>query len=462
MNTLFFAMRSTFRNRRRSVITVLTVTIGTVALCIFGGFVNSVYHGIETEIVRNTGQIHIHKRGFFEYGAGRATEYDIADYTEVIRLINDEPDLESRIAVVTPTLSVGGIAGNFDENSSQTFVGVGLVPSDQEKLRQWDAYNTRAGAEDFPLDDTDMAGYIGTGLGRILSLCDELAIADCTDPQTGAGDQSRPVDEDILQLQLAEDEQHEPEHSVAPTAIELLASTADGAPNIIRLPVLSARTQPQKAMDDRLVAMPLGMAQQLVYGTGEPRVTTIVVQLSNTSDTIYVEERLKALFDARGLSLEVLSFESFNPAYLRITRMFATIFGFISLVIAVVVLFTIINNLSMSVMERFNEIGTLRSIGVRRAGIRKQFVWEGAVLGIAGATLGIVAGAILIGLINSAGIQWTPPSNTDAQPLTLNLFASYGLPAGIWAGLVLVTALSSFPPANRAARMSIVDALRHN
>ena len=168
------------------------------------------------------------------------------------------------------------------------------------------------------------------------------------------------------------------------------------------------------------------------------------------------------MIESEGLQLEVKNFEEFNLSYLRITRMFSTIFGFISLVIALVVLFTIINNLSMSVMERFNEIGTLRSIGVRRMAIRTQFVWEGAILGIVGATVGMLLGVVLVVSINSAGLTWTPPSNTDPQPLVLNLFSNPNLSLGIWLGLVLVTALSSLPPANRAASMSIVDALRHS
>lgn len=84
MNIALFAARSTFRNKRRSIITLITVAIGTLALCLFGGFVNTVYQGIETGIVRTSGQIHLYREGFFEYGAGRATDYDIADYQRIV------------------------------------------------------------------------------------------------------------------------------------------------------------------------------------------------------------------------------------------------------------------------------------------------------------------------------------------------------------------------------------------
>ncbi|MFX8354967.1 FtsX-like permease family protein, partial [Acinetobacter baumannii] len=69
--------------------------------------------------------------------------------------------------------------------------------------------------------------------------------------------------------------------------------------------------------------------------------------------------------------------------------MFGTIFGFIAVIMGVIVLFTIANTMSMSVMERINEIGTLRALGQRRSGVRRQFLAEGFLLGLFGATLGV-------------------------------------------------------------------------
>ncbi len=65
--------------------------------------------------------------------------------------------------------------------------------------------------------------------------------------------------------------------------------------------------------------------------------------------------------------------------------MFASIFGFISVLIGAIVLFTVTNTMSMAVVERTVEIGTLRAIGLRRGGIRAMFVSEGIVLGCFGA-----------------------------------------------------------------------------
>ena len=224
------------------------------------------------ELSARLGQIHIHKEGFFEYGAGRATDFDIADYQSIIDKIKRDSVLGGLIEVVTPTLALGGIAGNFNENSSQTFLGVGLIPSDQDKLRRWNAYGVSSPPERFPLTDSDEGGFVGTGLAKVLSLCDELRIVGCTDMSLNPDAYSDEVDESILALQEDSLLPNESTANDAPAAIELLGSSASGAPNVIRLPILSAQTQAQKAVDDRLVAMPLHRAQQLIYGSDEGRV----------------------------------------------------------------------------------------------------------------------------------------------------------------------------------------------
>ena len=50
----------------------------------------------------------------------------------------------------------------------------------------------------------------------------------------------------------------------------------------------------------------------------------------------------------------------------------------------VIVLFAVVNTMTMNVMERTNEIGTIRAMGVRRDGIRAQFVAGGRLLGAIG------------------------------------------------------------------------------
>jgi len=207
--------------------------------------------------------------------------------------------------------------------------------------------------------------------------------------------------------------------------------------------------------------MNIGLAQDLIYGRGEHKATGIVLQLHRTEDLGAARARLSSLFKERGLDLEVRDFTDLNPQYNQIVGLFRSIFSFITLIIGIVVLFTVSNAMSMSVIERTGEIGTTRAMGVRRQGIRTQFLVEGSVLGAIGATVGVFVAQLVAFSVNHAGLTWTPPGAGAPVPLRLYTNGVDALVVLTWIGLLVVSAAAALIPANRAARMPVVDALRH-
>ena len=177
-----------------------------------------------------------------------------------------------------------------------------------------------------------------------------------------------------------------------------------------------------------------------------------------------IQSYIQALLDQvdlKGQQFEVKNYTEFNPQFFKIISMFSMLFLFIVVVISLVVLFTTINTLTMSVMERITEIGSLRAMGVRRSGILQQFLLEGGVIGVAGATLGIIIAIVITYIFNNAGLEWTPPSNASSSALQILLYANPLLLIGTWLLMVFVASISSLIPARFAAKMNIVDAIRH-
>ena len=125
----------------------------------------------------------------------------------------------------------------------------------------------------------------------------------------------------------------------------------------------------------------------------------------------------------------------------------------------VVVLMGICNTLSMSVMERVREIGTLRALGMKKSGIVRLFAVEGAVLGGVGCLVGALASVAVASLINAAQISYTPPSSSGAVALLVAVLPRMLAASALF--LTLVATLAAFWPARRAARIEIVDALGH-
>ena len=466
MNNLKLAVRNLTRNRRRSLTTILAMVIGMVALLLFGGFISSIYFGLQTGIVRSQGHLHIYQQGYLEYGSSRPTDYYIDQYKTVIDTINKDAVLKDTIEVVTPVVSLAGIAGNYSADSSKTFFGAGVIPSDKNKMKRWDPYNLDIESPPMVLTDNSIGeGVIGLGMARMLNLCESLQVPNCTDRpiETVEGE----ADEQILALQaLAEEESEQSKGNNSGkkgVQIDLLASTGSGAPNVVSVSIIKAEKMGNKILDDNLVILHLKQAQSLVFDN-DSRVSSITIQLKDSDKMEAMQQHLATLLNNSDLKqqFEVKNFTEFNAEFSQIVNMFIVIFIFIALMISLVVLFTTINTLTMSVMERIPEIGSLRAMGLRRSAIRWQFLLEGFVIGITGATLGIITAIILTTVFNHSGFGWSPPGSVESQDLVILLFASPLLLIGTWLLMIIVATVSSILPARHAAKMNIVNAIRNN
>jgi putative ABC transport system permease protein len=460
VKTLALALRNLLRNRRRSLTTILAMIVGAQAILLFGGYSRNITYGLQTDFVRRGGHLQIQRQGYFLYGAGNPVAYGIADYERVMDAVKNDPVLAPMLTVVTPTQQLGGIAGNFAAGVSRTVFASGTVVDDQNRMLRWNDYGFPVPSKPVALTGTSLdSAVIGAGVARVLQLCGPLEVKNCQTPPTAAAS-GKDLPSDIAAL--ASEERASAAKS-AQTRIELLAASAHGAPNVATLNVVKAVNLGVKEIDDAYIGLHLAQAQRLVYGAAAPRVTAIVLQLKHTLQIPAAKARLRDVLArvSPNEPLEALDFETLNPFYGQALGFFRTIFGFIAVLMGAIVLFTVVNTMSMAVFERTVEIGTLRAMGLRRRGVRWLFVSEGLLLGIFGAILGVIIATAIAAIINKSGLTWTPPGRQDAVPLIIRVWGEIRLVIGTVIGLTAIAAISAWWPARRAARMNIVEALRH-
>ena len=111
----------------------------------------------------------------------------------------------------------------------------------------------------------------------------------------------------------------------------------------------------------------------------------------------------------------------------------------------------IANTMAMSVLERTKEIGVLRALGWRRWRIMRLILGESAILGLCGGVLGLVAGIAALRIL--AALPATAHIIPSAIPLTEGMAA---IVISVFIGIA-----AGFAPAWRGARLSPVEALRH-
>jgi len=111
----------------------------------------------------------------------------------------------------------------------------------------------------------------------------------------------------------------------------------------------------------------------------------------------------------------------------------------------------IANTMAMSVFERTKDIGVLRALGWKRWRIMELILIESAILGLLGGCLGLAGGWVALRVLASL-------------PVTASLAANIPLPhaAEALAIAILIGLAAGFLPAYRGARLSPVEALRHD
>ncbi|MCZ4313764.1 FtsX-like permease family protein [Comamonadaceae bacterium G21597-S1] len=464
MMTFNLALRNLLRNRRRSLATLLGMAIGSSAILLFGGFKVNIGHEMQTTHVQKDGHLQIQHRDFYLYGSGNPIAYGISNYQNLLAAINGDEILRDLVLVATPALQFGGIAGNYSASVSRTVIGHGYVAEDINRMRQWNDFGLRSKAPLSAMEGSSPdAAVVGTGVARVLQLCDALKIDQCPKPVQQAKSDGEAMPDDIAQLGMLE---KPPAGTSGPSGapkIEVLVVNARGAPNVASLQVIRAEDQGIKELDEVSMIMHLERLQQLVYGRSTPKATSIMLQLRRSEQMPVARARLQPILDRFSVDqpLTILDFQELNPFFVQTMLMFDTIFGFVFLLIGSIVLFTVSNTMNTTVVERTVEIGTLRAIGLRRGGILRLFVLEGALLGVFGAVLGAVLALVLSVAINHSGMTWLPPASVAPLPFTISVWGQNSMIFGTTFGLIVIATLSAWWPAYRAARLDVVDALRH-
>lgn len=146
----------------------------------------------------------------------------------------------------------------------------------------------------------------------------------------------------------------------------------------------------------------------------------------------------------------VVLLQSFSDQMEQITGIIGMISVFIMFVAAISLLvggIGVMNIMLVSVTERTREIGIRKALGARTKSILLQFLFESAIITLLGGLIGIVLGAV--GAYAVCGVLGFPAKVSAATVVLATLFSSG---VGIFFGIY---------PAKRAARLSPIEALRH-
>lgn len=212
------------------------------------------------------------------------------------------------------------------------------------------------------------------------------------------------------------------------------------------------------SQDDQ-VLIPLTTAQsRLVQRGTRGEVDTIYVSaISPESVSKAIEEVTSILANRHRVSrsapdFSILNQQDFLEMAATITGTLTIFLGGIAAISLLVGGIGIMNIMLVTVTERTREIGLRKALGARKRDILWQFLAESAVLSLLGGIIGIILGwgiSLLIGKIAAdSGTPFNPSIGLDTVLLATLFSSAVGLFFGLY-------------PANRAARLQPVEALRY-
>lgn len=441
------ALRGLLRNRRRNLATGMAIALGYAGMVLLSSYILGVSDYLRTVAIylQNSGHLSIYRKEGLELHKVRPVRYSLsaADQAAIAEVLAADPNVELSV----PFLLGTGMVGNGCK--SVPFTARGVDPELDRRIRTHSAVLATTPELSKPLRGGDLASHssvanplaLSAGLARILGkpqVLDELQ-GTASGPNTLIRDCQSP----------------EAAKKIAAEATVQLAGSGDaGGFSAMEGEMVGVISTGLTTTEDSTVVAPLGALQEL-YGTD--RVTYVAVFLRDSSRIPARAAELQAKLQAKGLDVSVHPFTdpAVNPFYMGTVGFLGVMAGFLGIVVFAVVALSILNSMTLSIIERTREIGTLRSLGFTRTQLQGLFVREGVVLTALGVGCGLVLAMVIAGLVNLRDVRVTPPGVPGSMQLVLT--PNPGLCLGIAAILGVLSLIATVIATRRRTRQNIAQ-----
>ncbi len=387
-------------NKGRSFLTMLGIIIGISSVIMIISVGNGVKSGVNNELNAIAGgQIYLYSYG--DNDAGVRVEFDNDDIEAIMEKVRN-------VKAVTPTLSLSGTAsarkGIFSCNCS--FGSWGLEYSNNEPIikgRYFTENDYYAGNRVCVISESSARTLFGNT--NVIGMTMDITLYGSTQEFT------------------------------------IIGIRQDSASQLITI------------MDNQAVSaeVPLLVADS-GYGFYVETFNSILIISDGAENASQVAKDCVNLLENRHnvRGLNAIQVENFNDYMGEMNSILGYITVFVVLVAAISLLvggIGVMNIMLVSVTERTREIGIRKALGARTGSILVQFLSESAIITLLGGLIGIT-----LGVLGAMGICSLIDFTAKIELTTVLMASLFSSAVGIFFGIY---------PARKAARLSPIEALRH-
>jgi putative ABC transport system permease protein len=210
-------------------------------------------------------------------------------------------------------------------------------------------------------------------------------------------------------------------------------------------------------LEESAALVPLRGLQQLFE---TDNVTYMNVYLPWDTPAEPAAEKLSNALKEEGLDVEVFHYKNFavNPFYAGFMNLIYVMSSFFLALAVGVVTLTVSDTMTMSVLERSREIGTLRAIGFRKRLITRIFAQEASFLSLLSLPVGLLLALLVSWAVNTAGILFEIPGVATQIKVVIEIGSADSLLLALM--LVGLTAFIGWLVSVRTSRKQVVTLLQ--
>lgn len=398
------ALKNLGRNRRRSLATGTAICAGFIGLVLLGGYVKQVKNILtsNTVYVMHLGHISFYKNDALTKYFSKPNRY----------LISKEEQLDLQQILLAQGDQIEQVAGKLvglglisQGARSTPFYALGIEPKFDAYIRQH-PFVQRWAPEFIKSQESESLAKATTQEPTAISVTGVLA-------------QIIGLEEDLGQLAATSPKRQ----------VQLAGRNFFGDLNAVNAEIRLQHTTGVKFLEDTSIITPLSLLQDLYSTDG---LYTMAVYLRDPSNTAHLTQILREQIKMRNLPIEVYPYfdEKVGSLYTGTMSFLYVMSAFFITIIVIAVSLSIVNSLTMGIIERIREIGTLRAIGFTPATVADIFIKESILLTAFSSALGLILSYLISALVNRTNFSFHPPAGNVAvrfqisPDLTICLYAT--------------------------------------
>lgn len=445
--------KNVWRNKMRTMLTVVAVAIGCSSIILMMSIAIGLKNNAEEEIKQQGSLLQVTIHGKVDKSNGQFGNLSKKDYQALKAVPNVQAVLTTRTIQQNPKVKMGAYAAE-----SQI---IGINVEEHQKVHQKLERGTY-------FKDARQGVVVSYGFLRNIYFERDLNKIRASEGQM-KGDTSK---------QQPKKQKVDPLNRTLLLTFEKKTVEGGTLSKTIRVRVDGILEKPANRWmgQESIIYLPQDVVDDVIKWTGNP---SGAPQIDINMPKEFLEQEMARDFDS--ITLQVDKLDNVEPvlkeleekkyAFYSITQslkemkiVFLIIqigLGGVGAIALAVASIGIVNTMVMSIMERTREIGIMKVIGANVPTVRKMFLLESGYIGLFGGFAGVTFSLTISFLINLAvktifsGINNGPNIvNISVIPFWLALFGiSFSFLVGILAGLY---------PANRAVKLTALDAIRQD